>query len=620
MRCCGPWLLLLLLTVLGFAIRSRLEPLIAGMVYWFLWATLVLLGVALAIAERGGAAKIEDRGSRIEGGWRGILRPWLAPLVAGVVLTTATFLSVEPAFRVLADETNQLDASLSLYLDRALRLVTQGSYHYGGFHPILAEPSHRPGFYPFCINVLHTFFGYSGYHGFVVNFIASALTLAVVVRFGQKLLNLGFGLIAAVLLASFPLFSWTVTSSAFEPVNMLLVALVFHQLHRFLEKPDGLQLEILLLLTVLASQCRYETVLLILPVAVACYWKRHSLAGARLSWRLAVIPLLFLPVIWQRIARGATGLAPVTGETELFSLGYLWRHALNAVEFYLNPAFKPYPSSPLIFVLALIGAGMLLKAWFSRNGSVRLEPRFAGLLALGLGLIAAAQFSYSWGDFRPVYTTRLATVYLPAICLAAAYPLYRLCQRPGMAALLAMLLAGLLAHGLAVAAKNEHGNTLTLSREYKRNLEFLKAYPRDGTLVIAERPGMYAGHLYGAVNLSYANKNAEKLLTGMRQHLYNTILVIQRVRYKDQQPEAKLGPKFVVTTVLEYQNGSDHFLRISKVLPPPLRPVVPSPTIHPPRPAASPATTEAQKRYFETMKKTAESRQPSAPISPSSKK
>jgi len=36
------------------------------------------------------------------------------------------------------------------------------------------------------------------------------------------------------------------------------------------------------------------------PVAAAGYWKRHALASARLSWRLTVIPLLFLPGVWQR--------------------------------------------------------------------------------------------------------------------------------------------------------------------------------------------------------------------------------------------------------------------------------------------------------------------------------
>jgi hypothetical protein len=427
----GPWVLLAGLAGFGFVIRTRLEPIVAGMVYWFLWATFILLGAAVWESLRGkgegesvvgkgeeGRGKGEARSGRGEGEralWQ-ILRPWLVPAGVGLALTSLCYLSVEPAFPVLADETNQLDASLSLYLDRTLRLVTQGSNYFGGFHTILAEPSHRAGLFPFCMSLLHSLLGYSGYHGFVVNFVAAALTLAVVVRFGQKVGNTAYGLIAAVLLAAFPLYALTITSSAFEVLNVLLITLVFYQLHRFWGRPDGPNAETLLLLTALASQCRYETVILVLPVGLALYLKWRVLAGARPSWRLAVAPLLFLPVLWQRVAMGGKGLGTVAGDQAFFSVGYLFRNIANNVEFFLNPGFREYPSSPVVFVLAVIGGGLLLKEWYGRkiaaadcSGGLRpsavlsagsfggqrpplqgpLTPASCGLVALGLAGIAA---------------------------------------------------------------------------------------------------------------------------------------------------------------------------------------------------------------------------------------
>jgi len=83
----------------------------------------------------------------------------------------------------------------------------------------------------------------------------------------------------------------------------------------------------------------------------------------------------------------------------------------------------------------------------------------------------------------------------------------------------------------------------------------------------------------------------------------------------DQQPVAKLSPKFVLTPLLEYQNGSDHFVRISKVLPPAsVVSVTPSQSLWP----AAPLTPDAQKRYVEAMKRMAESRQKAAAKGPPS--
>jgi hypothetical protein len=72
-------------------------------------------------------------------------------------------------------------------------------------------------------------------------------------------------------------------------------------------------------------------------------------------------------------------------------------------------------------------------------------------------------------------------------------------------------------------------------------------------------------------------------LTGaLGRRLHTAILVIQKVRYADQRTTPRLSPKFALVPVLEYQNGGDHFIRISKVAPPPM----PAPFARPAAPAA----------------------------------
>jgi hypothetical protein len=591
----APWLLLAALAGFGFVIKSRLEDWAARMVCPFLWATFALLGAAVwrsrkaegeSVVGKGeeGRGKGEARSGRGEGekGLWQIVRSWLWPVGVGFGLTAICFLSVEPAFRVLSDETNLVSTSLLMYREQKLQAVLEMLRYYDTFHVTVVGPAHRPAMFPFCMSVLHSLFGYNPYHGFVVNFLASALILTAVIRFGRRVLDQTYGLIAAVLLAAFPLYALTATSSGFDTLNLLFVMLVLFQMHRFLEQPDGTQLEILLLLTVLAAQCRYESILLFVPVGAACLWKWRAMQGVRFSWQCAVAPVLLLPVFWQRISVGTSRLQKLPQDTELFSLGSLWRNLSHAADFFFNPSRQNYPTSTLICLLALGGAAWLLWRWYSTERELR-SPLAQGCVLAGVGvaLIGLSHLLYSMGDYRASYQMRIAVVYLAVLSLCAAYPVYRLWQRSGMDGLLTVALAGFLCYGLSQAARNERGRGLTAYREYKRNIEFLKGYPKESTLVISDSASKYAVQGYGSVGPNYANKRAEALLKDLQRHLFTDILVIQRVAFASQQATPKLDPRFVLVPLFGYQNGGDHFIRISKVAPP----LMPAPFARPAAPA-----------------------------------
>src|SRR5207249_12322059 len=130
-----------------------------------------------------------------------------------------------------------------------------------------------------------------------------------------------------------------------EALNLLLVMLISFQLYRFLRRPDPLELEILLLLVALGAQCRYETVVLALPVLVAAALKAKSLRAGAASWRLALVPLVFVPVVWQRLL--TTPRNEGDGLSATFGVEYVWPHLVRAVE--------AFAAEPLSYV-ALAGA------------------------------------------------------------------------------------------------------------------------------------------------------------------------------------------------------------------------------------------------------------------------
>jgi hypothetical protein len=304
--------------------------------------------------------------------------------------------------------------------------------------------------------------------------------------------------------------------------------------------------------------------------------------GVRFSWQCAVAPVLLLPVFWQRISVGTSRLQKLPQDTELFSLGYLWRNLSHALDFFFNLSRQNYPTSTLLCLLALGGAAWLLWRWYSAGRELRSAMAQCCVLAgLGVALIGLSHLLYTMGDYRASYQMRIAVVYLAVLSLCAAYPLYRLWQRSGMDGLMAVALASFLCYGLSQAARNERGRGLTAYREYKRNVEFLKGYPKESTLVISDSASKYAVQGFGSVGAGCANSRAEKLRTDLQRHLFTDILVIQRVAFATPQATPKLDPRFVLAPVLGYQNGGDHFIRISKVAPPPM----PAPFARPAAPA-----------------------------------
>ena len=492
-------------------------------------------------------------------------REWAWPLGVGVVAAVIIQGAVEWKFRVLADETNLVGSSMSLYTDRLYQNVLEGYFYYDQFHPVTTVLDKRPGLYPFLMYLLHCLFGYDAYHGFVVNGIAAALSAMLVFRIGNRMGGHPTGAFAVLTLVGLPIFALGATSSGYEVLNQLLLLATFWQLVRFLELTTPARLQLLLLTGLAAAEVRYESILVLLPIGAAACYRFRILSAGKSIYALAVTPLLTVPLHWQRTV--TTALNEGDSEaTKIFDLAHWSENVKHLGEYLFDPHFVGYPIAPIISVLAIIGAVILAHKLFRNTDR---KPRVVALLTAGaLILIVSVQLAYYRGDPRQPAAQRIAIGYSGTLALLAALALSRWAAVPKLGGLSWALAIFLCLDGMSRAAADEQGNQLLIARQYKTSCEFLQTQPRAGTLLIADRPGLFVVHRYGAISGQRLHSETESIIAAMSNKLLTNVLIEQRIYLDESQPPSPAIPTgFSSEPLYEFQNDARYRVRISRLSP-----------------------------------------------------
>jgi hypothetical protein len=183
-------------------------------------------------------------------------------------------------------------------------------------------------------------------------------------------------------------------------------------------------------------------------------------------------------------------------------------------------------------------------------------------------LLIILSFNNQVGGFIHPATIRYGISFLPLIVFGAILLLNGLYQYKSEIARYVWVgaIACLIWHW-PFAANNESLRHLTLYRDYKVSLDFLKRhYPHSDVIIIAERPGLYTPHVWGAVNFSYANRHLEELTKQLKRHLVQDVLAIQEIQYSNYQPTASTQLANVkLETLYEVQTRGEWYLRFSKI-------------------------------------------------------
>lgn len=493
------------------------------------------------------------------------------PIVVGFFLSFLVWAAVGFEFRILADETNFLGSALSFYMDQTYFNITEGTFYYDSFRTLEKVIDKRPPLFPYFIAIYHFLFGYNANHGFWVNLTVAFATGGLFFHIGRKYLGISYGLLVVACYSAIPISLIGMSSSGFEPMTALFNTLVLWQCVEFLRHPSTLRMEVLLLLLLAASQGRYESIVLAIPVGVVILARFKQIKWRPSALRMLVIPYLFIPVNWQKQITSSVNAGDPLG-TVTFSLKNLVKHTTAWIEYWFDWKFVGYPTQLPLTLLACLGLGLAFKKAFEQssiNSEVRALSRWVLFLGfLGVFGLLVPQLSYYMGSPKEPAGHRVAISYAPAAAFLAAYALWVLFNItrkglfiPGFAVVLIFI-------GTSHAARNPLGKTLVLFREYKEFLNFVKKQPRTGTLVVADRPGMFVVHGYGAISFETLRNQAAEWKSSMERRLYTNVIIEQQIYYDTNKPAfPELPEGFGTETLFEFQNDSEYFMRYSRLIP-----------------------------------------------------
>lgn len=535
--------------------------------YWFTLALVTLFFVAVGpvVMER----------------WRRFHTDQFDYLALGLVLLCVGVWSSQekPGFKILADEVLLLGTSMGMHYDRSAAYPVRATDIQGPFQILDHVLDKRPLLFPFLTSTVHDLTGYRPENAFRLNLVLAAVFLGLAYLLGCSAGGKRWaGLVTILLFAGLPLMAQQATGAGFELLNLLLIAALGLVMVWYLEEPNDRHQEIMVYAGLLLASTRYESIIFLVPVAIAAVWGWHRCGRILLSWRVAVSPLFLIPMLLQnRIFDGQSGaweMASITGAERPFGLDYFASNLGHALAFFFD--FGPYqPSSPVFAALGLL-ALPFLGLWMVGVARRPTEhtPREIAWALLGCGLFAVTlvYLFYFWGQFdHPVIHRLSLPVHLLMALAIVTVGARAFAGIGGWKVLAGIAVAGLLFHGLPVMAKRAYEYSYSPGIEMALRREFLSRQPEQDFLFIDNDSVFWITHKIPASPIGRIQQRKEGLIYHLRNHTFSQIYVFQSVLIdadtgeKRIDPVDDLGADFELETLWERRIEALLFARISRV-------------------------------------------------------
>ncbi len=501
-------------------------------------------------------------------------------IIMSIVIVTAIFLMSPPRFKILNDEGTLVGISMMMHENKISSAPVQG-YYYGDSANLRRELSvnKRPLLFPFLTSFVHSAFGYSAYHGFVVNYLCGILILILSYVFISKTFSRSYAAIAVLIFSGCPIFVLWITSSGFETVNLLFIIFTFLFFHKFLQDKNIDNAELLILTLILLAQCRYESLLFMVAILFLLPWLAGRKHAFQFSCAMYVVPVLLIPTLWQRrlYNKSVVDLIVEIGPNQfeipqqLFSAGnFLANIPKNIFVFTgLNPDLG---FTPVLFILSFAGVYMLARK--KLTSPTEISSKFNYILLFGVTtfiLMIGIISSYYWGDFQLPLSNRFAIAFLPYMVFSAIFCLdsiERKTKKPLKIFLITFFIFHLLFYW-PYGAHQKNLKSLPLPKEYQKVLSYLETEYKNtqSTLIICERPNLYVIHQYGAVSFAYANSHINEIMIAMSRY-YDHIVVLQSYNQKDRtvMDDSRLHGSYRIQEKQKINVSMSSFLRVSEVV------------------------------------------------------
>jgi hypothetical protein len=393
--------------------------------YWFVALPFLLLCLEALSGLRGALSELRSKDAAPSICWRGALRRKLFPALFVIFVSGVLWASQPMAFKVVMDEPVIAATSMQMHEEKQAFAATQMYEVEGTRYGIGKLVDKRPLFFPFLLSVLHDLTGYRPTQGFYLNGLLLVGVLGLVFCLGRRLCPPHGGYLAAGLLATAPLLAINATSSGFDLLNLWMILILGLSLEAYLRKPEDGRLNRLLLLAVLLAQTRYESVLFVIPVALAIVYVWIREKEIRITKTLLLVPPMLIVYALQRgIMNGYEGFWQLPqGVERPFGLHFLGENLRIATDFFFSRGHEQ-PNSLLLTGGSLLASIAFLRIVWTRRD--RLTGAYRVIVPwLGLAAVVGANFmllmAYHWGRLDDPVAARLA---LPVIFVQLFFVIY----------------------------------------------------------------------------------------------------------------------------------------------------------------------------------------------------
>lgn len=436
----------------------------------------------------------------------------------------------------------------------------------------------RPLLFPFILSLVHDTLGYRSSNGFYLNAALTFLFLVLLTAIIVKVSSRRNAYIAIILCCFTPLIAQNSSGAGFELLNLCCILLVACFTMDFWSKPNARTAGKLAFAGALASQVRYESVIIVIPIAITliAMWVRKK--KIILPWNACLIPIFFIPMVWQQRAVSETpeSFQYSIENNSLFSLDHLALNLDGAFRFFFIPS-NLYAGSPFIGFLGL--AGLLLFAGLSltrtkevyANKPERVAPLF--LLFYLIPVTTLHSFFY-FGQYDNPIVSRLSLPLLTAFIITGALLIgfvYRKNKTARYICIGFMISAGLYASKQYANPKYRDTNYIHARSEWA--LDFAHQLPAGKYLFISTMPLVFEIENLNAIHSVRARADLKKLKRQIEFKTYREIFVIENFQLDylngelaaSHLPRNHLGNAVKLELLSEASFALYNFSRISRI-------------------------------------------------------
>jgi hypothetical protein len=350
--------------------------------------------------------------------------------IVSALIVGLYFLLQESWFKITMDEVVLASTSMHLHLEKEVFTASRGYEVNGVFYILGGYLDKRPYFFAFVVSLVHDIFGYRSGNVYFVNAVICFFLLGAMFFIGKLFGGKRWGWLSMLLLISLPMFGLNVTGGGFELFNLLMILVTAYLGKCWVERPSKTSLVAFTYSGLLLAQCRYESILFVIPVGLLIlfvWWKEKKIL---LPWPLFFAPLILVPYVLQnRMLNQSKVLWQLEDhQSAPFGFQYLEQNLYSAANFFFHLG-NDQGNSLLILGIAVVSIVLWLVYKLHFAAFYPREKTGWRLVAWVFGLTILFNFIllmfYYWGQLDDPVATRLGLPFHLALIVFSTYVLSR---------------------------------------------------------------------------------------------------------------------------------------------------------------------------------------------------